>query len=105
MPRGGTMQDKKERAKNLCRASCSRVRAHSARYQPWKLRAVAASTFRKLKGSQLLPDVSAGVQYRDGVKRRVTAQQKLAAWPGGDKAFGLYSDRSKEAPGVDHDVR
>jgi hypothetical protein len=39
---------------------------------------VAASTLRKLKGSQVLPDVYVGVYYSDGVKRRVSAQQKLA---------------------------
>ena len=33
----------------------------------------------KLKGAELLPAVYAGVQYRDSVKRRETAQQKLAA--------------------------
>jgi putative transposase len=45
----------------------------------WKILQVAESTFRRLKGAELLPEVYAGVQYRDGVKRRVTAQQKLAA--------------------------
>jgi len=45
----------------------------------WKLLEVAEPTFRKLKGSQLLPDVYTGVPYLDGVQRRVTAQQKLAA--------------------------
>jgi len=45
----------------------------------WKILQVAESTFRKLKGAELLPAVYAGVQYRDGVKRRGTAQQQLAA--------------------------
>jgi len=45
----------------------------------WKILQVAESTFRRLKGAELLPEVYRGVQYRDGVKRRVTAQQKLAA--------------------------
>lgn len=45
----------------------------------WKILQVAESTFRRLKGSQLLPDVYAGVQYSDGIKRRGTTQQKLAA--------------------------
>ena len=45
----------------------------------WKILQVAESTFRKLKGAELLPAVYAGGQYRDGVKRRETAQQKLAA--------------------------
>ena len=44
-----------------------------------KILRVAESTFRRLKGAELLPDVYAGVQYYDGVKRRVSAQQKLAA--------------------------
>jgi len=45
----------------------------------WKILQVAESTFRKLKGAELLPAVYAGGQYRDGVKRRETAQQQLAA--------------------------
>ena len=45
----------------------------------WKILQVAESTFRKLKGAELLPAVYAGGQYRDGVKRRETAQQPLAA--------------------------
>ena len=45
----------------------------------WKMLQVAESTFRRLKGAELLPAVYAGVQYCDGVKRRVTAQQQLAA--------------------------
>jgi putative transposase len=45
----------------------------------WKILQVAESTFRKLKGAELLPDIYAGGQYRDSVKRRETAQQQLAA--------------------------
>jgi putative transposase len=45
----------------------------------WKLLRVAESTFRRLKGAELLPDVYARGQYCDGIKRRVTAQQALAA--------------------------
>ena len=45
----------------------------------WKILQVAESTFRKLKGAELLPAVYAGVQYRDGVRQRVSLQQKLAA--------------------------
>ena len=45
----------------------------------WKILQVAESTFRKLKGAELLPDIYAGVQYRVSVKRRETAQQPLAA--------------------------
>jgi transposase-like protein len=45
----------------------------------WKLLQVVESTFRKLKGAELLPAVYAGVHYSDGMRRRVSAQQKLAA--------------------------
>ena len=45
----------------------------------WKLLQVAESTFRKLKGAELLPAVHAGGQYRDGMRRRVSVQQTLAA--------------------------
>ena len=33
----------------------------------WKLLQVAQSTFRKLKGTELLPAVYAGAPYQDGV--------------------------------------
>ncbi len=73
----------------------------------WKILQVVECTCRNLTGAELLPDVDAGVHYREGVKRRVTAQQKLAACTGGEKAFGLSSStqRRKEAPRADHDVR
>jgi putative transposase len=45
----------------------------------WKILQVAESTFRKLKGAELLPAVYAGVYYRDGMRRRGSVQQKLAA--------------------------
>jgi transposase-like protein len=45
----------------------------------WKLLQVAESTFRRLKGAELLPAVYAGEQYRDGLKRPVSPQQRLAA--------------------------
>jgi transposase-like protein len=45
----------------------------------WKMLQVAESTFRKLKGAELLPAVYVGVQYSDGMRRRVAAQQKRAA--------------------------
>ena len=54
-------------------------KAENATALIWKILQVAESTFRKLKGAELLPAVYAGGQYRDGVKRRETAQQKLAA--------------------------
>src|SRR3954454_21226586 len=44
----------------------------------WKILQVAESTFRKLKGAELLPAVYAGVHYSDGMRRRGSAQQKLA---------------------------
>jgi transposase-like protein len=45
----------------------------------WKLLQVAESTFRKLKGTELLPGVYAGEQYRDGMKRTMNSRQRLAA--------------------------
>ena len=44
----------------------------------WKLLQVAESTFRRLKGAELLPAVYAGAQYGDGVLKMRT-QQKIAA--------------------------
>jgi putative transposase len=54
-------------------------KAENATALIWKILQVAESTFRKLKGAELLRAVYAGVQYRDSVKRRGTTQQKLAA--------------------------
>ena len=45
----------------------------------WKMLQVAESTFRRLKGAELLPAVYAGAQYRDGMKRTMSPQQRLAA--------------------------
>jgi putative transposase len=45
----------------------------------WKLLQVAESTFRRLKGAELLPAVYAGEQYRDGMKRTMSPRQPLAA--------------------------
>jgi putative transposase len=45
----------------------------------WKLLQVAESTFRHLKGAELLPAVYAGEQYRDGIKRTLPSRQPLAA--------------------------
>ena len=45
----------------------------------WKLLQVAESTFRRLKGAELLPAVYAGAQYKDGVPRPTRPQQKMAA--------------------------
>jgi putative transposase len=45
----------------------------------WKLLQVAESTFRRLKGAELLPAVYAGEHYRDGMKRPLNPRQPLAA--------------------------
>jgi putative transposase len=45
----------------------------------WKILQVAESTFRRLKGAELLPAVYAGAQYVDGVQRTMSPRQKLAA--------------------------
>jgi len=45
----------------------------------WKMLQVAESTFRRLKGAELLPAVYAGDQYMDGAQRTVSAGQRLAA--------------------------
>jgi len=45
----------------------------------WKMLQVAESTFRRLKGAELLPAVYAGVQYVDGVPRTLKTRQRLAA--------------------------
>ena len=44
----------------------------------WKMLQVAESTFRRLKGAELLPAVYAGAQYVDGVLR-TSPQRKIAA--------------------------
>jgi transposase-like protein len=44
----------------------------------WKILQVAESTFRRLKGTELLPAVYAGAQYVDGVLKMRT-HQKIAA--------------------------
>ena len=45
----------------------------------WKLLQVAESTFRRLKGAELLPAVYAGTQYVNGVPRTLKTPQRLAA--------------------------
>src|SRR5918996_3767005 len=42
----------------------------------WKLLQVAESTFRRLKGAELLPAVYAGVQYVDGVQQGTSKPRK-----------------------------
>jgi putative transposase len=45
----------------------------------WKILQVAESTFRRLKGVELLLSVYAGEHYVDGVKRSTSLRQRLAA--------------------------
>jgi putative transposase len=45
----------------------------------WRLLQVAESTFRRLKGAELLPAVYAGARYVDGVLRMRGTHQQLAA--------------------------
>jgi transposase-like protein len=45
----------------------------------WKMLQVAESTFRRLKGAELLPAVYAGTQYVDGIARTLHSRQPLAA--------------------------
>ena len=44
----------------------------------WKLLQVAESTFRKLKGTELLSAVYAGERYRDGRQQAANPQQLAA---------------------------
>ena len=44
----------------------------------WKILQVAETTFRRLKGAELLPAVYAGTQYVDGVKPSPSRQQIAA---------------------------
>ena len=45
----------------------------------WKILQVAESTFRRLKGAELLPAVYAGVQYKDGEREITNTRQRIAA--------------------------
>jgi transposase-like protein len=45
----------------------------------WKILQVAESTFRRLKGAELLPAVYAGAQYSDGALQAARTRQKIAA--------------------------
>ena len=45
----------------------------------WKLLQVAESTFRRLKGAELLSAVHSGAQYVDGMRRTPKAQPQMAA--------------------------
>jgi hypothetical protein len=59
--------------------SARREKVENATTLIWKLLQVAESTFRRLKGAELLPAVYAGVQYVDGVPRGASRQQRIAA--------------------------
>jgi len=57
------------------------VRAHVHRFLTaviWKRLQVAESTFRRLKGAELLPAVYAGAQYVDGRQRITSTPQRIA---------------------------
>jgi putative transposase len=45
----------------------------------WKMLQVAESTFRRLKGAELLPAVYAGEQYRDSRTETMSPRQRSAA--------------------------
>ena len=45
----------------------------------WKLLQVAETSFRRLKGTELLPAVYAGARYVDGVKQVTRTLQRMAA--------------------------
>jgi putative transposase len=45
----------------------------------WKILQVAESAFRWLKGTELLPAVSAGVLYTDGLRKSSNIERKIAA--------------------------
>jgi hypothetical protein len=45
----------------------------------WKMLQVAESTFRRLKGAELLPAIYAGAQCVDGVLRAKRTPQQMAA--------------------------
>jgi putative transposase len=45
----------------------------------WEMLQVAESTFRRLKGAELLPAVYAGTRYVDGIARTLHARPPLAA--------------------------
>jgi putative transposase len=45
----------------------------------WEMLQVAESTFHRLRGAEFLPAVDAGAQYVDGMRRRASTRQPLAA--------------------------
>ena len=78
------------RTSNVVKSPCATVRVRTTaakRFKKvenataliWKMLQVAESTFRRLKGAELLPAVYAGGQDVDGVPRPTRPQQALAA--------------------------
>jgi putative transposase len=64
----------------LCTTAAKRFKkVENATALIWKILQVAESTFRRLKGAELLPAVYAGAQYVDGVQRTLSLRQKRAA--------------------------
>jgi putative transposase len=45
----------------------------------WKILQIAESTFRRLKGAELLPSVFSGAKYVDGMRKRRCARLPVAA--------------------------
>jgi transposase-like protein len=54
-------------------------RVESATALIWKLLRVAESTFRRLKGAELLPAAYSGMRYEDREQHSTCAQQRIAA--------------------------
>ncbi|MBI3800514.1 MAG: hypothetical protein HY268_26500 [Deltaproteobacteria bacterium] len=68
-----------EEENSLLREEAPCEHAKSAALCRSLLQQVAESTFRRLKGAELLPAVYAGAQYVNGVPRIVKTQQRFAA--------------------------
>jgi putative transposase len=64
----------------LCTTAAKRFKkVENATALIWKILQVAESTFRRLKGAELLPAVYAGAQYVDGIQQSTNRQQQIAA--------------------------
>ena len=64
----------------LCTTAAKRFKkVENATALIWKMLRVAESTFRRLKGAELLPAVYAGTQCVDGIQRTPQAPQRIAA--------------------------
>jgi hypothetical protein len=74
------LQIRVETAASTCPTAAKRFKKiENATALIWKLLQVAESTFRRLKGAELLPPVSGGVLYTDGVRKSSSIQRKIAA--------------------------